>query len=535
MAAKDKILFRVGTQANLNTILANQSHDVGTFYLTSDTDRLYIGQASGLKLLNKAVMTVASMSELNTMTAGWGSNASVHKDDIAYISGENVLAYFNGSSWTQINPDTVSTVTGLTAGVSTATDGATVSTVLTQTEGGTKTATFTVTGKNGTKVTNSSSTNVEITGDTYTLTSDVISGTAMLTLSSALGQASSVIDIAAGNNVAITGSGSIITIAATDTVLTGNALSIDNAGTLTSAVTDSKSVKSATVQLGYTVGGEFVGIGGAGTSNAVELPVYTKTEIENKFKNLNGLTYCGTLGSNSSDYKLNASYKINNLDVHNGDLFLVSGECTYNSAGDVALTGDLLIATGTENDSGVLESITWTFVPSGDDTTIDTQYQWAVDAASKSYSVTATPGGIKHTSAIIEGTGINVAVATNTTKNQFNATISHADVECDKITDSIDLSQGSPNFEVPAISEITVNDQGHVTATKTTTYKLVKYQAATPAIATEGTNGLKFTANIIANGASTPNATQSFVIKSDTLKLAYSGGVIEAELLWGEF
>lgn len=534
MAANDKILFRIGTQNSLNTLLNDESYDVGTFYLTSDTDRLYVGQASGLKLLNKAVMTVSSMADLNTMTAGWGANASVHKDDIAYISGENVLAYFNGTSWAQINPDTISKVLTLTNGVSTVTDGAKVSTVLTQDSGGTKTADFTITGKNGAKVTSSSSTNVEITGDTYTLTPSVSDGTAVLTLASALGQASSVANIAAGNNVTITGSGSTVTIAATDTVLTGNALTIDSTGKLTSAVTDSKGAKTANVTLGYKVAGEFVGIGGNGTSNSVDLPVYSKTEVDTLFKNLNGLTYCGTLGTNGT-YSLNASYKINSLDIHNGDMFLVSGECTYDSAGNVAKTGDLLIATGTENANGVLDTVAWTYVPSGDDTTTDTQYQWNVDAASKSYSITANPGGIKFTEALNEGTGINIAVTTNTAKTQFNTTISHADVECEETTDEVSLSQSAVSFDVPAVSEITVNDQGHVTATKTTTYKLVKYQGASPAIAAEGTNGLKFTASIIANGAVTPNANQSFVMKSDTLKLAYSSGTVTAELLWGSF
>lgn len=531
MAANDKILFRIGSQSSLNTMLTNNSgYDVGTFYLTSDTDRLYIGQASGLKLLNKAVMTVASMAELNTLTSGWGTNSSVHKDDIAYISGENVLAYFNGTSWAQINPDTVSNVLSLTTGVTATTDGAKVSTVLTQDEGGNKTADFTITGENGVKVVNGSSSNVKITGDTYTLTPSVSGGNGVLTLSSALGQASSSATIAAGSNITITGSGSTITVAATDTVLTGNALSIDSTGKLTSAVTDSKTTKSANVTLGYNVGGNFVGIGGNGTSNGVDLPVYSKTEIDTLFKNLNGLTYCGTVGT-SGQYEM-SNYTINTV-IHNGDMFLVSGSCTYES-GKTANTGDLLIATGTENAEGILTSVTWTYVPSGDDTTTDTQYTWTVNASTKSAVVSGNPGGTKYQYKLVEGAATTIDVTTNSTNDLYQATISHADVECAETDKDVDLSQSSNTLTVTAVSGLTVNDQGHVTAVETTDYNLIKYQGSMPVIGTE-TNGLKFTAAIVANGSTTANSSSTLKLVSETVDLSYSNGTITAELLWGSF
>ena len=59
MAANDKVMFKLGTQASVNEILAGtRNYQVGTFYLTSDSDRLYVGQAGGLKLLNKSVRVV---------------------------------------------------------------------------------------------------------------------------------------------------------------------------------------------------------------------------------------------------------------------------------------------------------------------------------------------------------------------------------------------------------------------------------------------------------------------------------------------
>lgn len=534
MALNDKVIFKIGTQSNLNTMLnSGTGHQVGTFYLTSDTDRLYVGQASGLKLLNKAVMTVSSMDDLTALTTSWGSNKAVHKDDIAYVSGANVLAYFNGTTWNQINPDTYSVIDTFAQTVGAATDGAKVTTALTQTKGDSKSAAFTIVGDKGVKVVNNGASEIKVTGDTYTLSSSVANGVGTVKLESALGQDDSSFTITGGTNITIdadtTGG---LKITANDTVLTGNALSIDKNGKLTSAVSDSKGTKSAQVTLGYTVGGQFLGIGGADTANAVELPVYTKTEIENKFKDLNGLTYRGTIGT-SGTYEFGAGYMVDGEKVHNGDMFLVSGEATY-ASGKTAKTGDLLIATGTENDSGVLESITWTFVPSGDDTAIDTQYTWLVDATTKKMVVSANPGGTKSTFQLNAGTATDITVETNSSNDLYNATIKHANVECEKSNTNSTLSQDNANFIIDAVSAINVNEQGHVDSVTTTKYSLVKYQGAAPAIATT-TGGLKFSSAITANGTVAYNTNSAFELKSDTLKLSYDSGVVTADLLWGEF
>lgn len=535
MALNDKVIFKIGTQTSLNTMLNNNTgYQVGTFYLTSDTDRLYVGQASGLKLLNKAVMTVGTMAELETLTASWGTNKAAHKDDIAYISGSNVLAYFNGNSWAQINPDTYSNVDTFSQVVGAATNGAKITTALTQTKGDSKSADFTIIGEKGVKVVNNSASEVKITGDTYTLSSSIAGEVGTVKLASALGQDDSSFTITAGTNITITADTTGgIKIAANDTVLTGNALSIDKNGKLTSAVSDSKGAKSANVTLGYNVGGQFLGIGGAESTNAVELPVYTKAEIESKFKELNGLTYRGTIGS-SGNYKIGEGYTVRGEQVHVGDMYLVVGEASY-EAGKEAKTGDLLIATGVENDAGVLDTIVWTFVPSGDDTAIDTQYNWIVDTATKKMVVSANPGGTKSTLQLNAGTATDISVTTNGAQDLYNATISHANVECDEKSESSALTQDNANFIIDAVSAINVNDQGHVDSVTTTKYSLVRYQGAAPVIANATGGGLKFTSSIIANGTNYANASSAFELKSDTLKLAYNNGVVTADLLWGEF
>ena len=94
------VKFKLGTQASLNALKDSQKGwEVGTFYLTSDSSRLYIGQADELALLNKSVEIYDNLSALSS------KKTVSTKGDIAYCANENVLAYYNGSTWNQINPD----------------------------------------------------------------------------------------------------------------------------------------------------------------------------------------------------------------------------------------------------------------------------------------------------------------------------------------------------------------------------------------------------------------------------------------------
>ena len=85
------VLFKKGLQASLPV-----SRDAGTFYVTTDTHRLYLGN----DLLSQAVEVVENINALP-------SSAAVKvKGQFYYAEAENVLAKFNGTTWVQINPDT---------------------------------------------------------------------------------------------------------------------------------------------------------------------------------------------------------------------------------------------------------------------------------------------------------------------------------------------------------------------------------------------------------------------------------------------
>ena len=59
------VKFKLGTQASLNAL---KNWEVGTFYLTSDSSRLYIGQEHELALLNKSVEIYDDLNALSKKT-----------------------------------------------------------------------------------------------------------------------------------------------------------------------------------------------------------------------------------------------------------------------------------------------------------------------------------------------------------------------------------------------------------------------------------------------------------------------------------
>lgn len=105
------VLFKRGLQANLP-----KSNIIdGAFYLTTDTNRLYVGNNTELVELNKSITVVKTVSDL--------PKTGVEVGQFYYIAGENkhagasddngnilavVTSIVNGNpQWTQVNPDTV--------------------------------------------------------------------------------------------------------------------------------------------------------------------------------------------------------------------------------------------------------------------------------------------------------------------------------------------------------------------------------------------------------------------------------------------
>lgn len=91
------VLFKRGSSANL-PLETFQAQD-GVFYLTTDTNRLYVGNGTKLAEINRYVKTVANRNALNSMSPQTG--------DFVYIIEGNILAVYlqttEGNSWIQVN------------------------------------------------------------------------------------------------------------------------------------------------------------------------------------------------------------------------------------------------------------------------------------------------------------------------------------------------------------------------------------------------------------------------------------------------
>ena len=538
------VKFKLGLQTKIDEYLrGGTGWEVGTFYLTSDSNRLYVGQANGIQLLNKVVQVYSSLDELP-------GKGAAHEGDFAYISGPsentdgqghagkgNILAYFNGNQWIQINYSTDTVNKTLTNQTSDVTSGVGIKTTVLDTKNKKVEDTFTIKGAKGAQVTRDGDKGILVTGDTYTLSSTAANNIATLTLDSAL-QSDSTVKVEGGDNVTIVADANTknIKISSKNTVNKSVDLSLTDGG-LVSTITDDKAVSSAALKLGYNIGSTFYGIGSDAKTS--ELPVYTKKEVDQLFTDLNGVTYCGTVGSSNATYQMNGSYQLTKgtsatlEPVHNGDMFLVDADVTY-ASGKTAKKGDLLIATGAE-DNGVLKTIVWTYIPSGDDYQIDTHYNFTGDAAQNSWTVNSSAGSkTEQVGSIkfVKGTALDIS-STASPGTNLEVTIKHADVTqtIDNKTETSQLGNGG-TFTV--VNKVTSNDQGHVTAITSTPTKLPVYGTGNDVVAVTD-NTATITHFITANGSSVGSGTGTIVSNTLTLAQGADSNALSVELLWGEF
>lgn len=157
------------------------------------------------------------------------------------------------------------------------------------------------------------------------------------------------------------------------------------------------------------------------------------------------MSYKGTVGGTGATVTA-----LPTTGVKAGDTYKVAALGNY--GGHACDIGDLLIATGTET-NGVLSTVVWTYVPSGDDT--DTHYN--LSAANNKVVLSVVGGTDKTEVQFNAGDAIDIATTGGNT-----ITVSHADVTCTPATtEAIKPTHSGTAFNI--IKDITVNDQGHVT------------------------------------------------------------------------
>ena len=252
----------------------------------------------------------------------------------------------------------------------------------------------------------------------------------------------------------------------------------------------------------YTIGNNNVAIG----SNLDEL-YYTKAEIDNELRAVNALVLKGEL-KDGQDVPQASEL----VPVHAGDTYIVTAAHTVNSLS--AKVGDLFIATGEENDEGYLETITWIYVPSGDETV----YTYTLTSNSADGIVLTRNDGPANKIAISDDDVVVVDSTNNALSFSHAKTNPTTESSASKSVNNVDEDA---SFE--AVTGVQTNDYGHVEKITTTNFTLPNnnhsLSVANNTIALANKNGVN-KGNVTIEGgnkltASTANNT--ITINHDTL------------------
>lgn len=523
------VSFLRGLHASLP---ANGSAVNGAFYLTTDSHRLYVGDENkNLIDLNKYIITVAKLADLNDAEGQIG--------DFYYAEAENALVLRKADGWHLINKDTNNIIKSATDTftVTAANDVATVKHAFQVKDDKDITVnandSFTITGGKNIAVT-SNGKNINIDGSDYTLeleSNPTAAGevdTFTLKLVNSLDKTNfTSCTIAAGDNVTLSkDANGVITISSSyvDTYANSSTTKLNADGSVSVDIelnNGNTITGTASAPITFKVGAD---------GDTVKLPgeslnVYTINEIDSMMRGLNGMTYKGTVGTGGTVTSLPTSK------VSSGDTYLVTGddEVTY-ASGLTAKKGDLLIATGTEGTDGFLTSITWTYVPSGDDVEHDTTYKFKPTAASNKVELVVSTDETIKSGSISFATENNSALSITSTAsgNNLVTTVNHNKIAA--ITPS--TATASNATSVAAVSGVTVDAYGHITGYEVTTTNLMSYTI-------EGSSSVandKATFNtILKNSAGDTIATASHALSSTSLEIESTTDGASIDLKWGSF
>lgn len=562
------VLFKQGTQENLDAIRVAKSATDGTFYLTNDSRRLYIGTSSGDAIpVNEGVTTVNTIDDLPR-----GNLSALHAGQFYYVIDKNILCVNNGQTWVQLNPNTNTVVKNLDITVEAINNVATVKTVITLdgvvnadgtiTNGKQINDTHKIQGAGGLLVEkNATGDGVVLTGDVYDLGLSVseATNTANISLTSTNTNNDTQVQIVGGNNVTLTKNGNgQLSIAATDTKIASV-----NIGHGSNANDTASNKQGFYVEVKDTSGKSAVSQFNpqirVGTKNSsyvyekiingvVTLPVYTKEEIDAQFFDFNVMTYCGTLGEGGSNVSLPST-------LHNGDTFMIVGgdgfNLTLNGVEYSGRQGDLFIVRGVESKGEIVSNTAVIdIVPSGDDAAQDTTYKVVPSANGFQIKESGTSG--KTVGSFYVNGDNDFLIATDNqdaTQGKNTVTISHKKIT---VGDTSGVTSGGNNveqvfntsFSVPVVSSIVRDAAGHVKEVQVKNYIFkdtnghIADKTTYAATMATGTNAAVINSEtkfFASSGAVAGTAKGQFGIASSSLAITASGSNITVDLEWGTF
>lgn len=563
ISAGKNIQFLLGTQANLEKYISGSSTAAeGTFYLTNDTHRLYVGTSLGTAVpVNEGVITVPNLDALQ--------NVSAHPGEFYYVKAGNILCVYDGKQWVQINNNTNTYVKATDTVVSLADKVATITTKYTMNDGTTPISdSWNLAVADGVKVSIDAATDkVILTGvvnDSFGVSA--ASNIATVTLRDSFNNEKTFKVKTGDTNTMTVGAsaeGDAVVLNVKNMANTGLKVTPEATG-FRVGVTDIMGTQSDVINPSIKVGASsddtkhktlnFV-------NGTATLPVYTKEEIDDIKLALNAMTYRGLVGTSASStnpqkvIKAWATVKAGSAEI--GDTYLFAEQVTDGS--NVYSKGTMAIARGVET-NGVIPAgnVIWDFVESTVNT--DTKYELNNQATAAGTAgfvqLVGKLGGITESGKKVffeDGTAIKASV---TVDNDGHAHVSfaHEGITAAKTTGTVAqnaATYASSNDKaenvttITALESITVNAQGHVTNFKTNTITLKDTNAVINSVgmsvgAADAAKEVVLTSSVqLKDGAGTTMTakTGTLKMKSDTLVFNQvdSGKTLGIDLVWGSF
>lgn len=550
------IKFKHGTQNDLDTkIIANKAGESGTFYLTNDTHRLYVG------LSDKTVVPVNEGIVTYDTLPGASENKNL-AGQFAYIKNTGILAVHNGKQWVHLNPDTNTTyeLSGFTSAYDTTTKTVTLISTLGDSADGSSEADFKLVGSEGVVLTVSGKT-VTVHGQKlYATKSGENAFTVSLTEHDF--NPTNPDENKIHSTVKIKTSGNL-TVDKDDT--TGEVILHAKADSLDGQVWKDGTPTTSTFETGFIPLAYDTSGNSSGThidpeikygksknvsakfniaTGVAELDVYTKAEVDALKQTFDAMTYKGTTATKPSGT------------IANGDTWKATGDIDFtgSTTGDIkiAAPGDLIIARGTEV-NGVIPAANLTFdiVPSGNE---DTNYNFT----GKAYGFTMGEssdgsnfddiGGFE----VVSGTDITVGAGANhdLANNKIVAKINHSNVSRKDTAATAGTTGSAYNVQestaVDVVQSVTTSATGHVTGITTKKWTIRDTHAILESVSAAVTNGTedglsyaKTTIGaILDHGGEIKDAKEAFFTvktQNECLRVGGSGTEISMSLVWGTF
>lgn len=509
------VSFKLGLQEAIDQLLiAKTGAEEGSFYLTSDTHRLYIGGKASpgdtdvqVFPVNEGVTTVDGITNLPTYDTEAQKDAAAGR--FYYVADSNILCVFNGQDWIQINAndDTGIRSTEFKVGHPDPDKGGNpeaveITYVLTDTTGKERLSSFSILATDG-LTTTITGTTVEIAGNKYTLTSketDTDSGKFEIALGSENLEEIHKVILLPGENVFLTAGAdpNTITINADDTKIEKVSVAEGYTSLTTEGfrvqVTDSN---SKTTEGGFNPKikyGKSNHVTAKFDNSAATLDIYTSSEIDGLLKALNAMTYKGTIGLNGSfatalDVKTTEIivYKtvVENgvttnipLELSIGDTMLCNTSLDYTIDKNLP-PGTMLIArskTGIENANGGIDSKDLTFDIIEATQESDTTYIF--DAYGENGIVLKSNNQIN--SGSLDFIGENgLEVEWTGTKSTVTGAwdrvihVKHNPVARTDTKGTAEQQSATMTMTIPVVTKVETDNNGHITGVQTTDYTVV--------------------------------------------------------------